>query len=311
MRGQVAAHRRDRDPALEVDRRIGAGRGRGVLRAALDPEEPPPGRRMMRLDREEAVGAIALRRHLPALHRRRRHRREVDAVEDAIGAVVPDPLLPQLAQQRGAVHAGGLERVLPGAEAVRPEELAQRDCRHALQRRLHRAAERAGIKRVLGRVVAAVDAGEHQIGLASLEDIVKPRKHAIGRAALGGIAARAVLGDHHRPGVADAMADARLLEGRGDGPDLALGACKFGRKVEQNLEPRRVDAVVIGDQNAHEVPVRLVLPLLSPQGPARQATGRMHRDFREMCGHRAALLHRAGEGGSAPRCAPPEVFVPR
>ena len=81
------------------------------------------------------------------------------------------------------------------------------------------------------------------------------RQHAIGRAAFGGKAALAQLGDHHRMGIADAMGHARLLEGRGDDPDLAIGACKLGGDAFQHGQTRRVDPVVIGNENAHACPV--------------------------------------------------------
>jgi hypothetical protein len=121
------------------------------------------------------------------------------------------------------VLLGGLERGLhlfgAGAEVLR-----QRDGGQALQRGFHRAADGAGIHHVLGRVVAAVDAREHQVGLGALQHLVVARQHAVGGRALGGVAAGAELGDHHRVGVADLVRDARLLEGGRDHPDLALGA---------------------------------------------------------------------------------------
>ena len=71
------------------------------------------------------------------------------------------------------------------------------------------------------------------------------------RTTIGSETARPKLGDHHRVGVADAVPDARLFEGGRDGPDLALGSGDFGGDLGQNLQPRRVDAVVVGDQDAH------------------------------------------------------------
>ena len=44
------------------------------------------------------------------------------------------------------------------------------------------------------------------------------------------------------------MAGARLFLGRGDDPDV-VG--KLARDGFQNLQARRVDAVVVGEQNAH------------------------------------------------------------
>ena len=56
------------------------------------------------------------------------------------------------------------------------------------------------------------------------------------------------------------MANARLLKGGGDGPNLAGGACNLCCDLFQNLEARRADAIVIGDQNAHETLFVLVGP---------------------------------------------------
>ncbi len=50
------------------------------------------------------------------------------------------------------------------------------------------------------------------------------------------------------------MADAGLLERRGNGPDLPIGAGKGGGDFVQNLKAGGVDTVVIGDENAQCVP---------------------------------------------------------
>ena len=50
------------------------------------------------------------------------------------------------------------------------------------------------------------------------------------------------------------MGHARLLERGGDSPNLAFRAGDFGGDFGQNLQPRCVDAIVIGDQNAHHQP---------------------------------------------------------
>ena len=49
------------------------------------------------------------------------------------------------------------------------------------------------------------------------------------------------------------MRHARLLEGGGDGPDLSVLTGQLGRDAVQHLQSRCVDAVVIGDENAHEM----------------------------------------------------------
>jgi hypothetical protein len=63
MRGQIGAHRRDRDIAVQIDRGIGARRGRQMLRAALDPQEPRPVGEICGSTPKNVSVAVALRRH--------------------------------------------------------------------------------------------------------------------------------------------------------------------------------------------------------------------------------------------------------
>ena len=122
-----------------------------------------------------------------------------------------------------------------------------------MQGRLDCRTNGAGIQHILARVVAAIDARQHQIGLMAAQHIVNPGKHAISRRAFDRIAPLGQLGVDHRMGIADAMADAGLFKGGGDCPDLALRACQLGGDLGQGHKPRGVNAVVIGDQNAHGV----------------------------------------------------------
>ena len=73
---------------------------------------------------------------------------------------------------------------------------------------MFRRADRAGVKHILARIIAPVDARQDQIRLGIFHHMIKPGQNAIGRAALGGIAARRQLGDHRGMGIADAMPDA-------------------------------------------------------------------------------------------------------
>jgi hypothetical protein len=50
------------------------------------------------------------------------------------------------------------------------------------------------------------------------------------------------------------VGDAGLFEGGRDGPDLAVGAGDLGGDRLGDGEPRRADAVVVGDQNAQACP---------------------------------------------------------
>ena len=122
--------------------------------------------------------------------------------------------------------AGRGEGVVLGAWPGRSTATARPSGRGAA--RLHRAADGAGIERVLGDVVAAVDAGDHQVGRGVLEDFVEAGQHAVGGGALDGEAAGLEALEAHRPDVGDAVGDARLLEGGGDDPDLAAGAGELG-----------------------------------------------------------------------------------
>ena len=101
----------------------------------------------------------------------------------------------------------------------------------AVQRPLERAADGAGVERVLGDVVAAVDAGEHQVGRAVLEDLVQAREHAVGGRALDGEAPLAEPLEPHRAHVGDRVRDAGLLEGRRHHPDLAVGAGELAAAI--------------------------------------------------------------------------------
>ena len=47
------------------------------------------------------------------------------------------------------------------------------------------------------------------------------------------------------------MRHAGLLEGGGNGPNLAAGAGNLGGYFLQNLQPWRVNAVVVCDEDAH------------------------------------------------------------
>ncbi len=113
MGGQVRAHRRDRGMALKVRRRVRAGRAGAVLRPALDPQEPAPGRGVVRLHCKEGARAPPLGDKAGALDRCGGQGREVDVVEQAvIGAVLPRGLIQKAADDPRAMGARGLERIV-------------------------------------------------------------------------------------------------------------------------------------------------------------------------------------------------------
>ena len=135
-----------------------------------------------------------------------------------------------------------------------------------------RAADGAGIERVLGDVVAAVDAGDHEVGRGVLEELVQAGEHAVGGRALDGEAAGAEALEAHGADVGDAVRDAGLLEGGGDHPDLAVGAGELGGDLLGDGEAGRADAVVVGEEDAHRPSLGLV-PRPSRERRARRPAG--------------------------------------
>ena len=250
MRRQIGAHRGDRDIAVKIDRRIGTGQGWRLLRAALDPEEFLARRRDLRGKSERGVATKPLRRDAVALDVGGRAGREIDVVKQAVVGGIPQGAVQQVPDDHHAILARSLERIGQFVR-LRPHELRQGNRRYSVQSSLQGRTDSAGIQHVFGSVVAPVHPRQHQIGLGPLQHVIKSGQHAIGRAAFGGKAAIRQLGDHHRTRITDAMANAGLLEGRGYGPHLAPGSGNFGGDVLQDRKTRGVDAVVIGDQNAH------------------------------------------------------------
>lgn len=83
----------------------------------------------------------------------------------------------------GPVAGGCLERIIQ-ITVGRAVILRQGHGGDALQRRLHRATDRAGIERVFSRVVAAVHTRQHQIRAGIQHTVMQCGHHTIGRAAL-------------------------------------------------------------------------------------------------------------------------------
>ncbi len=204
----------------------------------------------MRLHPIAHIAAKALTGGTQALDLCGRCGREVDVVENTVIVLGPDTLVQKALQCGQAVHARGLECVVKIAVAG-AVILAERHGGHALKRRLHRGPDGAGIDRVFGGIVAAIDAREHEVRAGVLHHVMQARKDAIGGAALGGKAARAHLCDHHRAGVGNAVTNAGLLEGGGHGPDFTSLTGEGGGDVVEHDKAGGIDAVVIGDQNAH------------------------------------------------------------
>lgn len=214
MGGQIAAQRGDGNPPLKVYGGIGAGQGGAVLRPALDPQEPFARGRGIGQHAKGRIAAKALGGHLVPFYRCGGQGREVDVVEYPVIALLPDAFVQQQAHNGCAMCGGGLKRIIK-ALGLRAHVLRHRNCRDAVQSRLYRRTNGAGIQHIFGRIVAPVHPRQHQIGLCPVQHIIDPRQHAIGRAAFDGIAAVRQFGVDHRVSIADAMANAGLFE-----PDL-------------------------------------------------------------------------------------------
>ena len=164
--------------------------------------------------------------------------------------------------------AGGGEGVAAGGG--RAVVLGEGDRADAVQGAFHGAADGAGVEGVLGDVVAAVHPREDEVGGRVLEDFVQAGEDAVGGRALDGEAAGTEALQAHRADVGDAVRDARLLEGGGDGPDLAHLPGKRGGDLLGDGEARRADAVVVGEKDAHGRPLGCFAVLLGKRAPGVQ-----------------------------------------
>ncbi len=128
--------------------------------------------------------------------------------------------------------------------------LRERKRRNAQDRGLDRAGDGAGIDHVLARIAAAVDAGQHQVGRPILDHVARGHDHAIGRGALDRETTLADLAQPQRIVERERMRHAGLIELRRDHPDI-VG--QRTRDLRADLETLGMDAVVVGDEDAHEV----------------------------------------------------------
>ena len=135
------------------------------------------------------------------------------------------------------------------AHAFAGIDLAERDRAHPCQRALDGGGDGAGIGDVVGQVCPAVDAREDQIGGRG-HDGAERHHHRVGRRAGDGKTPLSELLQADRAGEGERMACARLLLGRGADPDI-VG--ELACDVLQHLEAGGVDAVVIGEEDSHQV----------------------------------------------------------
>ena len=125
-------------------------------------------------------------------------------------------------------------------------DLRQRNGRNVERTAFHSPGDGAGIGDVVGRVHAAIDAGEQQRGLGVLHQMGRRHHHAIGRRAGDGEMAVVDLAQAQRRGERQRMRGAGLLGVGGDHPDIVGQRPGDGFGDGQSL---RMDAVVVGEQD--------------------------------------------------------------
>ena len=189
-----------------------------------------------------AVIAEALLGDAHALHVGGQHWREVDVDQNTIGPFGGD----HPADDGRAVRRGTAE--VFHARSVIHHYLAQCDGADAGQAAFHRRRNGAAVRHILGQIAAAVDAGQDQIGLVILQYRAQRQHHAIGGRAAHGKAARADLAQPHGLAQRQAVAGTRLLFGRRNHPHIVR---QFGSNRFQRDQAGGVDAIIIGDENAH------------------------------------------------------------
>ena len=198
-----------------------------------------------RLDPQQLLVALALAGDGDAPDFLGRTVRKVDVDEDVARHAVGEHAADQVGSE---CQGSGPMRVLAGRGRI---GLGQGEGGNAEHGALDGAGDGAGIGHVLGGVAAAIDAGQHQVGLAVGNDVPGADDHAIGRRALDGEVARPDLAQPQRIVERERMRYAGLVGLRCHHPDVVgQGA---GDLLE-HLEPARMHAVVIGDENAHRHP---------------------------------------------------------
>jgi hypothetical protein len=126
--------------------------------------------------------------------------------------------------------------------------LAERDGRNAQQGTFHRPSHRARIEHVVGKVLAAVDAGDHQVGLRA-DNHLEAHNDAIRRRAANRETPLASLAHADRIGQRERMRHAGLVGLRRDYPNLVR---KRASNPLRRFQPRRMDAVIVGNEDFHK-----------------------------------------------------------
>src|SRR6185369_16714725 len=239
----VQAQRRDGDPILSQRENIAAVRGLLSTDSHIgDPVISIAATVLPRLDLQPVLAVATLVRYRDALDLSRR----------AVGKIDVDE---HVARYSGRQHAPDDVRCEPDRRlpvwrlaAAGLIGLRKRDRGNAENGPLDRTGDGAGIDHVLAGIAAAVDAGKNQIGWTVLDDVPRAHDHAVSGRAFD---RKAALTDFAQPQwivERKRMRDAGLVELRRDHPDvLRQRAADLGTDVE----PLRVDAIVVGHEDAH------------------------------------------------------------
>ena len=229
--------RRHRDDALIDGGEVGVRQGRLLVAQRSDPVIGSAAR-VVPLDQVVAELAAALGGHFDALDRAGRHIREVDVEVDVAGPFDRD----QLSDQLGRVPFG---RGPFGRTGV-VGELAQGDRGQSHQGAFHGRGDGARIGHVLAQIAAPVHTGQDQVGRVILEDVADRQQHAVRGRAVHGEMAVGQAADAQGMAQGQGMAGAALLRLGRHHPDIVR---KGPRDLLEGLEPGRVHAVVVGEQD--------------------------------------------------------------
>ena len=147
------------------------------------------------------------------------------------------------------VLGGGPFHRLVAAEA---NGLRERNRRDFKLRAFHGRRDGTRIGHVVSDVLAAIDAGQDEIEFAPLDDMADGHQHTVGGRAAHRELARREPAHTDRIGKAQRMRRTALLLFGRNHPDIGG---ETERDLFEHLEARRIDAVIVGDENA-EIRVR-------------------------------------------------------
>ncbi len=233
--------RRDRDAAVEDRPQVGADGRIAALAQEAEPIIVAAPRIDALVDGEKVLVAFALAGDLDALHFLGPAVGKIDVHQNAR----PKLHRHQAAHDMGAVTLGHGEA---HAVAVDAGHLREGDRLEAESGSLHGGGDGSRIGDVVGDVLAAIDAGENEIGQAR-HDLARRHDNAVGGRAGHLVATLLDLAEADGVGKGKRVPGARLFLGRRHHPDI--GRNGPGDRLK-GLEAGGMDAIVVGDENAHQ-----------------------------------------------------------